>query len=160
MKARNRQKWGEDDFERPLSKLGVRQANFHAEAMAQGDHIDAVYCSPALRCRQTIEPLAERLGLPVHVEPLLAETGLLLSLPIGAENPLLARFQADLPNGGRIVACSHADTIPAFLDSLQPDDQGLPRPDLMGFGGWLGVRVDGSDVTIERYEPPEVFPQD
>jgi 8-oxo-dGTP diphosphatase len=128
--------------------------------MMRSDRVDAVYCSPALRCRQTIEPLAERLGLPVRVEHLLAETGLLLSLPIGAQNPLLARFQADLPDGGRIVACSHADTIPAFLDSLQPDDQGLPRPELKGFGGWHRVRVDGAEVTIERYEPPEGFPQD
>ena len=158
MKARNRHKWGEDDFDRPLTKLGLRQADAHAEAIAHGDAIDAVYASPALRCRQTIEPLARRLDLVVQVEPLLAETRMLLSLPLGAENPLLTRFWADLPNGGRIVACSHGDTIPAFLDSLQPDPAGSLRSPLKGFGDWYRVHIDGATVTIEHNEAPEGFP--
>jgi 8-oxo-dGTP diphosphatase len=158
MKARNRHKWGEDDFERPLSKLGLEQADAQTGAIVHGEAIDALYASPALRCRQTLEPLARRLGLLVCAEPLLAQTRLLLSLPLGVENPLLARFQADWPAGGRIVACSHGDTIPAFLDSLQPDAHGLRRPELQGFGGWYRARIEGQAVTIERHEPPAGFP--
>ena len=36
MKAKNRQKWTAPQDERPLSKLGLRQAKFHADAMLEG----------------------------------------------------------------------------------------------------------------------------
>ena len=160
MKARNRLKWGEDDDARPLSKLGVRQAEMHAGVMAEGEAIAAVYSSPALRCRQTIEPLAELLGLEMRIEPLLAETLLLASLPAGAENPLLSKLRQAHPEGGRIVACSHGDTIPAFLDSLEREPRWDLPAVLKGFGGWYRVRVAGDDVGIERIEAPEGFPRE
>jgi broad specificity phosphatase PhoE len=160
MKARNRQKWGEDDYERPLTKLGRRQAEMHAGVMAEGESIVAVYSSPAVRCRQTMEPLARQLGLELHIEPLLAETRLLASLPGGAENPLLATLQASHTQGGRIVACSHGDTIPAFLASLNVEPEWSLPGVLKGFGGWYRVRISADGMRIEHIEAPEGFPQD
>ena len=148
MKARNREKWGEDDDVRPLSKLGLRQAEMQAGVMAEAGDIVAVYSSPALRCRETMEPLAQRLGLEVRIEPLLAETRLLASLPMGAENPLLARLREAHPEGGRVVACSHGDTIPAFLASLDTEPAPSLPGVLKGFGGWYRVRVEGDSVSI------------
>ena len=158
MKAKNRAKWTDNDDERPLSKLGLRQAEMHAGVMAKGDPIAAVYSSPALRCRETVRPLAARLGLTLLIEPLLAEMPRLL--PIGAESPLLTTLRESHPDGGRIVACSHADTIPAFLDSLDAAS-GTPLPGLLkGFGGWYRVHVAGPDVHIERFDAPVGFPRD
>ena len=160
MKARNRLKWGEDDDARALSKLGLRQAEMHALVMAGGESIAAVYSSPALRCRQTIGPLAKRLGIDVRIEPLLAETRLLASLPGGAENPLLSMLREAFPDGGRVVACSHGDTIPAFLGSLEASpDLSLPAV-LKGFGGWYRVRIAGGNVRFERIDVPPGFPED
>jgi broad specificity phosphatase PhoE len=160
MKAKNRLKWGEDDDARPLTKLGHRQAEMQAGVMTEGTPIVAVYTSPALRCRQTIEPLAHKLGVEPHVEPSLAETRLFASLPIGAENPLLTRLQAAHPDGGRIVACSHGDTIPAFLASLDVEPESSLPAVLKGFGGWYRVRITDDATHIEHIEPPEGFPKD
>ena len=157
MKAKNRRKWTGDDDERALSKLGLRQAEIHAGAMLEGNSIVAVYSSPALRCRQTVGPLAKRLGLSLLIEPLLAEIPRLL--PVGAENPLLAKLRDAHPDGGRIVACSHADTIPAILYSLQVRPGfGIPAV-LEGFGGWYRARIAGADVRIERFAAPPGFPK-
>lgn len=163
---------GGDDA-RPLSKLGQRQAEWHATAMDDGNPILALYSSPALRCRQTLEPLAKRLGLQVRVEPLLAETRLLASLPIGAENPLLTKLLEAHPGGGRVVACSHADTIPAFIGSLGIEPYVSAPAVLQGFGGWYRVRTSancarktplsvgwrGAGGEVSHFEPPPGFPQ-
>lgn len=48
---------GFDEFTRPLTEKGVRDANRFCEMQASA-RIDAAYSSPYLRARQTIEPLA------------------------------------------------------------------------------------------------------
>ena len=160
MKARNAGKWTAPDNERPLSRLGRKQAKMHAEVMAQGDPIVALYASPALRCRQTLGPLVRILNLEVQVEPLLAETGIFAMLPIGAANPWLAELQEAHPDGGRIVACSHGDTIPAFLASLAVEPYVTAGAVIKGFGGWFRVRIDQQGTRIERFDVPEGFPTD
>lgn len=58
--------WQGDHNERPLVDLGRQQARAQADALS-GESIDALYSSPALRSRQTLEPLAESLGLEIIV---------------------------------------------------------------------------------------------
>ena len=60
------------DENRPLSREGRRGARRVADVL-ETVPIAAIYASPARRARQTVEPLAARLGLPVHVAPELAE---------------------------------------------------------------------------------------
>ena len=92
--------WGQpglDDHERPLNKRGARAA----EAMA--DHIvrkaprpDLVLCSTAVRTRQTLAPLVQRLVPPAP--PIALEK----SLYLAPEATLLARLQA-VPDDIRTV---------------------------------------------------------
>lgn len=59
-----------------LSDLGLRQAEALADWLTAGptaERVDAVYASPKARARQTVSPLAARLGLEVAVEPLVTE---------------------------------------------------------------------------------------
>ena len=57
-------------YDFPLSAEGRRQAEAMAEKLAALP-VEAVYTSPALRCLQTAQPLAERLALePVVMESL------------------------------------------------------------------------------------------
>ena len=60
-----------------LSALGRRQAEALADWLTDGPtaeaRIDAVYASPKARARETVVPLARRLGLDVVVEPLVTE---------------------------------------------------------------------------------------
>jgi broad specificity phosphatase PhoE len=180
MKAKNRRKWTAPQDDRPLSKLGVRQAAFQVDAMVEGDRIDAIYSSPAVRCRTTIAPVAGRLGLEVQIEPLLAETegypepAGWAGFDFGMDrqdsgNPMgpafwagrglafVDKMQSTHPKGGRIVACSHGDTIPLIVASLTGMHGIEPPPPLWGFGGWYRIRLEGDDATIVRFDPPPGF---
>lgn len=55
-----------------LSPLGHEQARQLAERLSALP-IKAIYCSPIDRARQTVAPLAERLGLPVQISDALSE---------------------------------------------------------------------------------------
>jgi 2,3-bisphosphoglycerate-dependent phosphoglycerate mutase len=60
------------DEQRPLSPRGRRDAERLAGVLASCP-IDAIYASPYRRARETVAPLARRLGLPVRVEADLRE---------------------------------------------------------------------------------------
>ncbi|MET0902954.1 MAG: histidine phosphatase family protein [Acidimicrobiales bacterium] len=55
-----------------LSPTGLTQAAALAEWLAE-EEIDAIWCSPMRRARETAGPLSERLGLPVTVDEGIAE---------------------------------------------------------------------------------------
>ena len=55
-----------------LSDLGRQQAGRLVDALAHDD-VDVLFSSPAARALETAEPLAAKLGLPLQVEPGLAE---------------------------------------------------------------------------------------
>ncbi len=56
----------------PLSELGRRQAAAVAE-VCQGFDAEAIFCSPLRRARETAEPIAAALALPIREEPALIE---------------------------------------------------------------------------------------
>lgn len=60
------------DEDRPLSAQGEKDANRVADILQQCS-IGAIYTSPFRRAQQTVETLAARLGLPIHVEQSLQE---------------------------------------------------------------------------------------
>ena len=67
-----REGWaGGADEERPLNELGMRQAERLAEEIGR---VDAVFGSSALRCRQSVEPIATKSGVAVETVAL-NETG-------------------------------------------------------------------------------------
>jgi probable phosphoglycerate mutase len=55
-----------------LADLGVTQAKALADWLAD-EHVDALWCSPMLRARETAQPVAERLGLEITYDDGLAE---------------------------------------------------------------------------------------
>ena len=63
--------------------------------------------SPFVRCVQTLEPLAERAGLPIEVDGRLGE---------GAAFEGVLELLDTLPQGA--VLCSHGDVIPETIDAL------------------------------------------
>jgi 2,3-bisphosphoglycerate-dependent phosphoglycerate mutase len=56
---------GYDEFTRPLTAKGMRDAERLSETLA-GMRIDGAYSSPYLRARQTIEPIARARGLTIE----------------------------------------------------------------------------------------------
>jgi broad specificity phosphatase PhoE len=69
--AGSKANWRHDDGLRPLTDRGLAQADALVGSLADDD-ISVVWSSPALRCRQTVEPLALGRGVSVQDHPLLA----------------------------------------------------------------------------------------
>jgi 8-oxo-dGTP diphosphatase len=114
--AGDRTEWdGRDDL-RPLTNRGRRQADWLAEQLAS-EPVKRIVSSPSVRCVETVQPLAARLGLVVETSPALAE-GAAVAGVLG----LLCEAAAD-----HAVLCSHGDVIPEALDALARLD-GLPLP--------------------------------
>lgn len=104
--AGSRADWEGDDRERPLSKRGTRQALAIGEALADAG-IDLLLTSSYLRCHQTLEPLAEHLGLAIEVCEELTEGG--------DGPPALDALLEAAAGGYTVAACSHGDVIPAVI---------------------------------------------
>ena len=70
--AGNHLAWEGDDADRPLDPRGTAQAASLAEAFA-GFPVSVVLSSRAVRCQQTVLPLARRTSLEVAPDPVLCE---------------------------------------------------------------------------------------
>ena len=70
----NARQYLQGQVDSPLTEKGKAQAAMLSERWkALGVSFDRLICSPLLRARQTAEPIAGLLGVPIEVEPLLAE---------------------------------------------------------------------------------------
>lgn len=103
-KAMDREQWSGPDVDRPLTVAGVKQAMRLANHWA-GAGIGRVLSSPAVRCVETVRPLADALGLAIETDPSLLE-GQVIALPEWI---------------GVLAVCAHGDNIPMLLQGL-----GLP----------------------------------
>jgi 8-oxo-dGTP diphosphatase len=108
--AGNRSAWAGDDEQRPLSRKGRRQAAGLVEVFA-GRPVTRLVASPALRCVETLGPVAAQLGLTVETDHRLAEGSR------GDDALAVADELALLDDVG--VLCSHGDVIPDLLSELK-----------------------------------------
>jgi len=99
-RAEKRSRWDGPDALRPLTGEGLRHAEQVGTRLGRG-RPDRLLASPALRCRQTLEPLASRLGLSVETREWLAK----------GEDPGKAADLLQQENGERIVCCTHTETL-------------------------------------------------
>jgi 8-oxo-dGTP diphosphatase len=142
-KAGDPAEWGGDDVERPLSKPGRRQAERLAGTLGDVPFARLI-SSPALRCVQTLEPLAGRLRVAVEAEPALAEGR-------GARSAL--ELIAGL--GSEAVALStHGDVMIQVLDALVADGMELEDPFAFAKGCTWVLERDGERFVRGRYLPP------
>jgi 8-oxo-dGTP diphosphatase len=134
--AKNRDGWTEADHLRPLNKAGIKQANAIADELGEVK-IAQIRSSPAVRCMQTVEPLARRAGMKLDVDAQLME-GSSFSLPESSRH-------------GLHIYCAHGDNIPALLETLGIDCNQCKKGSI-----WMIKRDDDGEITDVSYvQPPE-----
>lgn len=152
-KAGRRDGWDGEDGLRPLSGTGTKQARALAELLPLFGP-DRVATAPPVRCRDTVAPLAQALGLPIVDEPLLGED-------LYADDPdaTLQRVRELAALPGVTVVSSQGGVIPdavALLarDAAVPVAVGPRRvPSKKGSVWVLGTR-DGALVSADYVERP------
>jgi len=109
--AGDRLSWEGDDADRPLDPWGAVQATSLADSFADFP-VSVVLSSRAIRCQQTVLPLARKAGLEVAPDPVLYEGASLQALQ------LVKTLARDDDQNGTSVLCSHGDVIAEMLRSL------------------------------------------
>jgi len=109
-RAGRRSAWTGDDDQRPLTKIGRRQADALVPRLADRG-ITRVVASPYVRCRQSVEPLANRLRLPVDLADALAE---------GAGLDEVLRLVEKIGDEDAVL-CTHGDVMLTLLGHLRAE---------------------------------------
>ena len=143
-KAGDRGRWDGPDHLRPLTEKGWEQARQLCDQLA-GYGATRVLSSPYVRCVQTVEPLAERLGLSVEESDALAE-----GATTGQLDELLGSLRSETA-----VLSTHGDVIPTLLDHLvERDGLYLPSDYPCAKGSTWVLHGDGDGcVTRAEYLP-------
>ena len=141
-KAGSRKAWTGDDELRPLSKRGRAQARALAKRLAV-DGVIRVFSSPYVRCRETIEPLAERSDVPVELSEALREGASL------ADSLRLVEKVA----GENAVLCTHDDVLGNLLMHFADLGADL-QTDRIEKGSVWALRFGDGEVREATYVPP------
>ena len=144
-KAGKRSEWAGKDDLRPLDANGIRQAEGLAWLLAQFGP-DRILSGEPVRCQQTVEPLAERLGITVEIEPAFSDENYIRH-PGRTQTALLALAKP----GSVSIVCSQGTTIPGIVDTLGP---GIRLSDTRKGAWWVLSLLDGEVIAADHYDAP------
>ena len=119
--AGRKSRFSGDDTKRPLDKRGRAQAEALVAQLTAFGASD-VYAADRLRCHQTVEPLAEELGVAIQNEPSLTEESYAKNPKRGRRRVLRIAAQEGTP-----VICTQGKVIPDLIawwcerDRVRPD---------------------------------------
>jgi broad specificity phosphatase PhoE len=135
-----------------------------------------LYSSAALRARQSIEPLAQRFGLPISLLDGLHETDAWLPPApwrqerFPANDPLGGAYAAGYAlaaldaigaaySRGRVAACTHGDILPSLIVHLIGRyELDLPAPHSTR-GGWYTLTLGEAALRVEHHAVLPDFPR-
>jgi broad specificity phosphatase PhoE len=141
--AGDKHAWTGPDDDRPLSTTGRREAAGLIDQLATYP-IAEILSSPAARCWQTVQPLAEQRRLPVRIEA---------ALGVNADVDESVALLLD-PGSDDMVLCTHGELIRPLLGRLR--ELGAPLGGELTWpkgSTWLLEAVNGA-VTRATYVPP------
>lgn len=142
--AGDRAAWTGDDATRPLSATGRAQSQALVDHLVD-EPIRSILSSPARRCVDTVEPIADARGLDVEIDDALAE-----GTPLDVADRLLRRLRSD-----DVLLCSHGDVLGAIITSLRRRGAIHDRPGWPKGSTW--ILDDWPDpARLEYLAAPEV----
>jgi len=129
-----------NDLARRLDEYGQAQAAMLAEQLAERG-IARILTSSALRCRETVEPLAATIGIEAVDEPALLE---------GASTARTMDLVRGLPDE-HTVLCSHGDIIPDVIRILEVGGTRIQGQRRFAKGSIWEIDCVGGAFTDARY---------
>ncbi len=147
--AGSKSRYKGDDRKRPLDKRGRAQAeSLVGQLLAFG--ASELYAADRVRCHQTLEPLAEELGVTIHNEPALTEEAY-------SDNRKTARHRIleIASSGGTPVICTQGKVIPDLIawwcerDKVRPDKSRNRKGST-----WVMSMADGNLVAADHIGSP------
>lgn len=147
--AGTRPRYKGDDRLRPLDKRGRAQAESLVGLLLAFGATD-LYAADRVRCIQTLEPLAEELGVLIATEPDLTEEAYVSSREIGRKR-VLAIAETD----GPAVICTQGKVIPDLVawwcerDGVRPDKSRNRKGST-----WVLSLSDGRVVAADYIDSP------
>ena len=160
-KAGRRSRYKGDDRLRPLDELGRRQAAaFVPNLLAFGP--THIHSADRTRCEQTVQPLADHLGVTIRPEPKLSEEGYNADRPAGR-----AQARKIAAESGVRVICSQGKVIPD-LTRWWTDRDGVVLPParnrkasmwVLSFHDDRMVAADHIDSPLPLEVPPKNLTQ-
>ncbi|HUZ44849.1 MAG TPA: phosphoglycerate mutase family protein [Acidimicrobiales bacterium] len=141
--AGDRSQWEGEDRRRPLDPKGQRQAEAVVAVLDEFE-VATIISSPARRCVQTVEPLAEARGIPIVIDDSLWEDRAADSIAL-----VMSLVGTDA------VVSTHGDNIPSILQHLAVSegvDLGA-HPDWKKASSWV-LEADQGHYRSARYLPP------
>ena len=144
--VRHAEKAGDDPLDPSLSEAGAARAKALARLLSKAPVTELV-CSEYRRTRQTLEPLAELLGLSIQSFP-------------AREPGALADWLRQRPDGSLVVVAGHSNTLPALAATLGfslPELSATPRGPMLGEDQYdrlflLSLELDQPDSEGELIE--------
>jgi len=142
-RAAKRAQWAGPPLLRPLCDTGRAQAHALGKSLAASG-IERIVSSPALRCRQTLAPLAHALGIAVEIDERLGE---------GSDEAKL--FEAIASMRDRAIAlCTHGETIGAVLERYRAEGLAIEDEPRCEKGSHWVLEGRGARPSTIRYVPP------
>lgn len=150
-KAADPYAWDGDDASRTLTSRGERQASQVAPSVAAFG-VERILASTAVRCRQTVEPLAAEAGVAARAVRSLAQETFM-----ARGDRLLRRVERAVRHRRTTVLCSHLPVIPAIVDAVatatgSPDSPALHRGAMLHTADFTVLHVGGADGRILAVE--------
>lgn len=93
----------------PAGEARALELAQHFGRAPKGLRLDAIFVSEFRRTQDTVQPLANRLGIPVIVVP-------------AADPEAVAERALDENRGGRVLIVGHSDTVPNIVKELSGQD--------------------------------------
>jgi 8-oxo-dGTP diphosphatase len=144
--AGSKSRYKGDDRLRPLDKHGRAQAeSLVGQLLAFG--ANTLYAADRVRCHQTLEPLAEELGVPIHNEPLLTAEAYAHDRK-SARRRVLEIAAAE----GTPVICTQGEVIPDLVawwcerDGVRPDKSRNRKGSTWVMSSWQGHLVAADHI--------------
>lgn len=142
-KAGDRDRWEGDDRQRPLTSAGREQAERLADTFARLPP-GRLLASPYVRCVETLQPTADRVGAHIELIDALAE---------GHPWEAVLDLVTGVPDN--TVLCTHGDIIPAVITALERRGTEIrTTPDWRKAATWVLERDDGRVTAASAWPPP------